>query len=388
MRNRVRQDVSRYQSLPDLAPEESHQWQRYYNELDAARIGTIHNLCGEILRAHPAEAGIDPRFGVLDETQAALLVQETVETVLAWTVQAPEAAPLFDLLRERPLQDLITFLLSHRLTIQEAVKHLPVGTILSHWHTQLETEQVAAIAHMQADPAFQEAMGSLEMNVANTPDDKAEQQRQFALAALLGLASESLAGQLRNLAALDEIKLVGGSMNNWPGGKAQLQEVKKAFKYVREAYRQRPYLRLSLNDQDEAIAAAMPAIYSLFQTAQDIYQRYKADREALDFDDLEALAIDLLQNHAAIRTYWQAQIQALLVDEFQDTNEQQRRFIRLLCPEAGKLFIVGDAKQSIYRFRGADVTVFATEKERIARESGQLIDLDTSYRAHEELLAV
>ncbi|MCB8943069.1 MAG: UvrD-helicase domain-containing protein [Ardenticatenaceae bacterium] len=387
MRNRVRQEVGKYLAVPDLPPEVSEQWQAYYNELDAARIGTIHNLCGEILRAHPAEAGIDPRFGVLDETQAALLMQETVEAVLAWAVQAEGLLPVFELLRERPLQELVSFLLSHRLPLAAAISQIEPQAVLAHWQNQLAAAQAEELAQFLADAACQQAVRTLQMNQADRQDDKAEQQRLLALTAFHGPEAESLAGRLRNLAILSTIDLRGGSVGNWSGDKEKLREVKEALRCVRDAYKERPILQQSLNAQDEAIAAAMPAIYRLCQQAWHIYQSRKAEREALDFDDLEALAIDLLHKHGSIRTYWQEQIQALLVDEFQDTNEQQRRFIRLLCPDAGKLFIVGDAKQSIYRFRGADVTVFATEKERIAQDKGQLIDLDTSYRAHEALLA-
>ena len=83
MRNRVRQDVGGYLRAGALSAEELGRWQELYNELDAARIGTIHQLCADILRTHPAEVGIDPQFAVLDETQAALLVQEAVEAALA-----------------------------------------------------------------------------------------------------------------------------------------------------------------------------------------------------------------------------------------------------------------------------------------------------------------
>ena len=92
-----------------------------------------------------------------------------------------------------------------------------------------------------------------------------------------------------------------------------------------------------------------------------------------------------------MQTRWQAETAALLVDEFQDTNDRQRRLVRRLTSrlggDAGKLFIVGDAKQSIYRFRGADVTVFRQERERIAGAGGAVVALDTSYRAHRELIA-
>ncbi|MGC9396800.1 MAG: UvrD-helicase domain-containing protein [Anaerolineae bacterium] len=110
-------------------------------------------------------------------------------------------------------------------------------------------------------------------------------------------------------------------------------------------------------------------------------------RRALDFDDLEAGALALLCDHPAASARWQAEVRALLVDEFQDTNARQRDLLALLNGDAGKRFIVGDGKQSIYRFRGADVTVFrATQREIAAQGQGYL--LETSYRAHRDLITV
>ncbi len=386
MRNRVRQEIGTYLSSPGLNVEEKQAWQVYYNELDAARIGTIHNLCAEILRTHPAEIGIDPRFIVLDETQSALLAIEARESALAWAVNADSAAPLFDLLSEQQLQDLIATLLKKRLAVSQLIGEHAAETILVHWQSKLQEFQEEAVERLLANEAFIAAKRTLRQNQADNSTDKAEVQRHLVLDALATLVNESLAGKLRNISALDGIRLGVGSQKSWPGGKEQLSEVKEALKRLREMYRAEPLLKKTLNEQDERIAAAMPAVYALWQQAHAAYQRLKEEREGLDFDDLEALAIQLLENHTAVRHYWQSQVQALLVDEFQDTNEQQCHLIRLLCPDPGKLFIVGDAKQSIYRFRGADVTVFAREKEEIGRQGGVLIDLDTSYRAHEPLL--
>jgi ATP-dependent exoDNAse (exonuclease V) beta subunit len=88
----------------------------------------------------------------------------------------------------------------------------------------------------------------------------------------------------------------------------------------------------------------------------------------------------------AVRARWQREFQAILVDEFQDTNARQRHLVALLDDGSGKLFIVGDAKQSIYRFRGADVSVFRGERGRIEREGGHHVHLETSYRAHRALI--
>jgi ATP-dependent helicase/nuclease subunit A len=138
---------------------------------------------------------------------------------------------------------------------------------------------------------------------------------------------------------------------------------------------------------EEQLAEAVPALQSLFDYAATAYHRLKEERQALDYDDLEAGALALLQENVAVRARWQEEIQALLVDEFQDTNGRQRDLVTLLNAGRGRLFIVGDAKQSIYRFRGADVVVFRGERERIERAGGAALSLDTSYRAHRDLIA-
>ncbi|MCA9873100.1 MAG: UvrD-helicase domain-containing protein [Anaerolineales bacterium] len=384
MRNRVRKEIAGYLAQPSLSVADRQRWQGHFNRLDAARIGTIHNLCSEILHAHPAEVGIDPRFTVLDETQATLLVQEAAEATLAWMVADEQALPLLALLRERPLLNLITTLLTNRLAVRDVVSRLPADTVLGHWEAQLAARQAEQLQRLLVDPAFVEAHCHLQTNQSTNPDDKCELERQTALAALDIPSDATVTDVLRQLSELESLRTNVGSQKNWSG--ETLQEIRQALRYIKAAYKEEKLFKLSINDQDEAIAAAMPAIYRLFQYAQQVYYRLKSERDALDFDDLEALAIHVLETFPAIRSYWQDQMQALLVDEFQDTNARQARFIRLLCPDAGKLFIVGDAKRSIYRFRGADVTVFAAEKGQIQRAQGTLVDLDTSYRAHEQLL--
>jgi superfamily I DNA/RNA helicase len=81
MRNRVREQMRQYLAA---GPVDAARWEDLYQELDAARISTIHGLCAEILRAHPAEAGLDPRFDVLDEAQSRLLMSAALDEALAW----------------------------------------------------------------------------------------------------------------------------------------------------------------------------------------------------------------------------------------------------------------------------------------------------------------
>ena len=129
----------------------------------------------------------------------------------------------------------------------------------------------------------------------------------------------------------------------------------------------------------------------------------KDEQQALDFDDLEGKAAQLFTENENVRARWQRETRAVLVDEFQDTNDRQRQIvyaltgfhtcptsasdaIRLSAPQSVELFIVGDAKQSIYKFRGADVTVFRQVQADIAAANGLPLDLDLTFRTHKPLL--
>jgi ATP-dependent helicase/nuclease subunit A len=396
MRNRVRDEIRRYLETPGLSEVERDRWQDLYSALDAARIGTIHGLCSEILHSHPAEAPVDPRFEVLDEGQANLLRRQAVDETMAWVAEDPGLVRLFELLGERGLRDALDTLLRQRLDAATAFSRMPED-VLAHWRAASTARQTETLRDLLSSADWQAAAATVREAAAVRADDLLEIQRHSASAALREAdTSTRLADRLSALARLGAIRLQGGGAKAWPGGKAQLEEVRRALKTLREAWNSARILQLSLTPQDEALAAAMPALHACFGFGCDRYATLKRERQALDFDDLEAGALALLETNAAVRARWQDEAAAILVDEFQDTNDRQRRLVRCLNAsasaggdgEGGKLFIVGDAKQSIYRFRGADVTVFREERERVARAGGAVLPLDTSYRAHRELLQV
>ncbi|MGB3716723.1 MAG: UvrD-helicase domain-containing protein, partial [Candidatus Promineifilaceae bacterium] len=138
---------------------------------------------------------------------------------------------------------------------------------------------------------------------------------------------------------------------------------------------------------DRAWAEALPDLRRLLDQVLQGYSDLKGNGRDLDYDDLESGALKILRDFPAVRARWQAEIKAILVDEYQDTNLRQRDLVNLIAGDGGKLFIVGDAKQSIYRFRGADVAVFRAERARIGAGDGRAFQLTTSYRAHRDLLS-
>ncbi|MFW6162979.1 MAG: UvrD-helicase domain-containing protein, partial [Planctomycetota bacterium] len=398
MRNRVRAEVQRYLTRPDLTPEQRDRWQAVYAGLDAARIGTIHSLCAEILRAHPAEARVDPRFQVLEEGQAALLRQEVLDAALAWAADEPDVVGLFTLF-DGPdaLRGVLQALLQQRLDALAAFAAVAFDAVpddpLTHWRQALRDQQWVRLGALLSDPAWVDAVDTLRRAASTDPDDAMARQRRWVLSTIDAVAgrpdseAEPLDAQLAALSRLDEINLGGGSYKAWAGGKADKVAVKDALGTLRTLWRDHEdLLELELTPLDEELAAALPGLEAVFRFTCQRYQAEKRSQRTLDFDDLESGAVALLRNHSAVRARWQRAVEAILVDEFQDTNARQRDLVRLLCGDAGSLFIVGDAKQSIYAFRGADVTVFRAERDRIVGDDGEGWPLSTSYRAHRGLV--
>ncbi len=386
MRNRVREAVRAYLDTPGLDAAEGERWQGLYSGLDAARIGTIHSLCAEILRHHPAEAAIDPRFDMFDEGQMALLQAQVADEALTWAADDPLTVTLFALLGESDLRQLASTFLQHRLQlgamwgddVQEPEEPL------ERWERALAAARDSAWDAFLGDATFCEAVGVLEHCEPLDPNDRMAQQRDLALEAM----SCQNAPREEAFSALAGINLSGGRQAAWAGGKDELAEVKGALKALRELWRaQAPMLTLSLNKADAQVAAHYPALRAFYEWTSQRYEARKAERRALDFDDLEAKALALLRDDPAVRAYWQTEIESLLVDEFQDTNARQGALLELLNGEGGRLFIVGDGKQSIYRFRGADVTVFREVWSKIG-ERGACHSLETSYRAHHALIEI
>jgi ATP-dependent helicase/nuclease subunit A len=390
MRNRVREEIGRYLAHPDLDEDERQRWQDLQRQLDAARIGTIHSLCTEILHAHPAEARVDPRFEVLDEGQANLLLAQSVDEAMAWAADDAGAVTLFALLGEGGLRATLETLIRRRLEAEECLAALP-EPLWPVWESALLPPIQAFVDDGRIRDAFDELL----------------RLRADGTLARAEAAGDTLAAPLgRLLSVWDEI-LAARQQADWPAVSARLATLRGEMKQKGRAANWEPanpkaiikdlqarydgelgeWIGKGINlALDRQLVEAMPALYRLFEQAVTVYQALKRDRQTLDFDDLEHGALALLRENAAVRARWQREVQAILVDEFQDTNARQRDMVQILNGEGGKLFIVGDAKQSIYRFRGADVVVFRQERERIEREGGVALPLKTSYRAHRELI--
>jgi ATP-dependent exoDNAse (exonuclease V) beta subunit len=139
----------------------------------------------------------------------------------------------------------------------------------------------------------------------------------------------------------------------------------------------------ALDDVDAARACVL--LDELLQRFGDSYEQLKRARGAVDFDDLELLARELLAERESVRAAWSERFELLMVDEFQDTNHRQLGILAAL--DRGNLFTVGDELQSIYGFRHADVSLFRARRGELEQLGGSL-RLTQNFRSREALLAV
>ncbi len=345
--------------------------------VDSAWISTIHGMCSRILRAHAFELGLDPAFVVLDESVAGELLEGATEEVLAEIREEgsyPELRAEFDL-RGRAGEDGPSTVFGMVARLRDAAASALEGFDSIEFPGEAPdltgelralSEQVGrALALGRACKAFGSKTGAKEEAALVA----SEAALEGFLAAPPGardarLARETLSGVAR------------------PNGnayrKADMREVGAE-------------LRAAWEDASLAcaFATAGPLARDVVEIARAVDERYaRAKRAAggLDNDDLLALTLRAFRDHPDVAREMGRRFRLVMVDEFQDTNAQQVRMIELMSGrDACHLVTVGDAQQSIYRFRAADVSVF---RERgAALGEGSTVRLSKNFRSHADVLS-
>ncbi|MFA7396661.1 MAG: UvrD-helicase domain-containing protein [Sphaerochaetaceae bacterium] len=153
---------------------------------------------------------------------------------------------------------------------------------------------------------------------------------------------------------------------------------------------------IGLND-----TSSLESAFDVFELLRELYLKRKKEKGVLSFKDVAHMAHDILISHTNLRRYYQQKFRFIMIDEFQDTDLLQKEILFLLAQKEGldvqgvpsakeiehdKLFFVGDQKQSIYRFRGADVSVFNALLDEVELSGGKRINLATNYRSEQQLV--
>ena len=358
--------------------------------LEEAHVNTIHGFCADLLRERPVEARVDPLFAVLTEPQASRLYDRAFR---AWLQEA---------LREPPegLRRALRRTAAPSFGGGEADGPIDrlrnAGRSLAEWRDfpsawrrpafarEREIDRLVGDLHRLAE--LTAAASSTRDNLFIDTDGVRRLSRQIRLEESFGRRDYD--GWEARL--VDLVRDRGFSRTRKGSG----------YKFGRDVTRtdvlaRRDALFAGLQQfKKEADADLAACLQHELAGATSRYQSLKAAAGSLDFADLLVRARDLIRSNAEVRGHLQAKFRRIFVDEFQDTDPIQAEILLLLAaddggatdwtaatPIPGKLFIVGDPKQAIYRFRGTDVATYWRVATHLSASGGRLVQLQTSYRS-------
>ena len=396
MTDRVRRMLAEFADAA-TTPEERRRLLGWLEEAGDARISTIHSFCSVLLRTHAIEAGVDPNFAVCaDDLVARQMACEAADQAVLSAVEGQNtdvADLLTHLTFEQAVEHVSTLL--HMRTGVDLEQYADAQAVLDRWQQLLADHRDRLWRDLQADTQLVGLASQLaDVDCVGT---KLESLQTQLLAAAGELLMDQAAWRSGALARAREVSPGGLGGKNYTACRHLMKDVQAGLeKYA--------MLGADLADVDRQAAGQLATLARLSQSAVGVYAKAKRAAGMLDFDDLLAATHGLLLGNERLRKRLAADIDQLLIDECQDTDRFQLELLGALVgdvaettgqgtrdsglgetPEppksGGRLFVVGDAKQSIYRFRGAQVEVFEDLCRKIGARHQE--HLDISFRTHD-----
>lgn len=397
---RLRTEIERARQKPDC-PEEARAFLlQALSELEEARIGTIHSFCADILKERPVEAGIDPLFEVAPDERARPLFHLAFNRWFEGQLANPGEA-VRRILRRPPRREFfgIQGAALARRRRDDGPKRLLRGAA---WELVNERDFTAPWRHL---PNF-DRKREIDALLAEMKE-LGEWSEKGASDQWLTKSLKYLKNYIAEIERTEEL-----SERDYDGIEARLFTFLSGWKskhyvaYFRtddfpkeELKKRRDALKEKVEEfVGHAGAELAPLLREDLWSLVEEYERLKERAGYVDFLDLLVRVRNLVRDNQSIRTELQQRFTHIFVDEFQDTDPLQAEILMLLAadnpkqddwrqsqPVQGKLFIVGDPKQSIYRFRRADVRLYEEVKRCIMASGGGLIQLNVSFRSAPEL---
>jgi len=389
LRLREALEIERAQASGD----EALRLERALETLEDAHVNTIHGFCADVLRERPVEARVDPMFTVLTDAQADALYTRAFRAWLQEALRDPPevlrralgrtSAPMFGDAEDGPIDRL------RRAGRQLAEwRDFPAAWRRPPFDLHRELDRLIAALHQLA--AVTAGASSQKDNLYIDTDAVRRLSRQIQLEQLSG-AQDHVGWEGR---LIDLLRDRGFSRTRKGSGYKFGKDVSRA-----DVLLARDSLHADLQQfKREADADLAAGLQTELAGATARYQALKVSAGALDFADLLTRARDLIRDNEDVRRHLQQKFIRIFVDEFQDTDPIQAEILLLLSssdprvtrrheidPVRGKLFIVGDPKQAIYRFRGTDVATYWTVRDQLGAGGGRVLQLTTSYRSLPEI---
>ena len=371
----------------DATGPQRAQLRRWIDELPEARISTIHSFCASLLRAHAVEAGIDPSFSVCaDDLLVGQLLEEACDAAMLAAAEDNDRQ-LTALLEHLPYPtviELLTKLVSERQLL-DTESYRDTEQVIAAWQGLLENQRQAAWGRLEDDTALADLARGITGEPCDDPSDKLLAKREELMPVVNAIIADPAARTPENFAFACNFTVGGvGGKAGW-GSRDAAMDLRHRIKKLKDILTlYAPYAE-TLNEMDQRSAEALVALTSLADDAGKRYTSAKRGRGLLDFSDLIVHASSLIRSNPDVRRQLAGGIDQLLIDECQDTDAFQLQMLAELVSgddaDAAQAFVVGDAKQSIYRFRGADVEEFDNTCSSLGR--GQSESLDLSFRTHQ-----
>jgi ATP-dependent helicase/nuclease subunit A len=400
LQERVRESVS--DRLATVDGETYEEWREYHDALPEAYIHTIHGFCARLLREYALEADVPVGFDVIEETAARGQQQDTVERFIDQHLEDDRLELLTDIYYRDRLEELLADLLDehHRARnwadawadatpedYVEFVRERYCAIDIDAARRHLESDEIRTaledICHVAPiESAGRERIG-IAQNVAtavethgldiDAMDDVAVHDAMATICEALTSEGTAYRGGFDAWSYTGHDDWDDGNARRYDDGTTMLAELLPVEAWATSD-------RLGV---DHNAARYYVALASLYQDLHDTYQERKSREPALDFADLIDAAIDLLESNEVIRNSLRESFDYVMLDEVQDTDPRQWELVQLLTSldddyDECNVFVVGDEKQSIFRFRGADVAQFSRERRRLetANEMKELPPLE------------
>ena len=355
-------------------------------KVDDAWVSTIHGMCSRMLKAHAIELGIDPAFKVVEGQVQETLIQKAINDVLEIARVDGFGHSLGDLFSEYNARSQYGGISVESMmrSIMSAVGSCPDGFDAIEFPSGLSdplsvlmtarelVETLVQAAGAEKDSGKKDAFLLVATGVCEKIDKLVESYAE----------GREDAARSASQAALDALKVLSSMKMSRDFGtasyKSMVDEVEPRFGECVMA------LRLAASQENLA------TLLNLAVKAQQLYSEQKHALGVLDNDDLLIMASLMMEKRPEIAAQYADKFKIIMVDEFQDTDQMQVNMIRRLAgPGACRLCTVGDAQQSIYRFRGADVLVYEKHLESVkAADEDAVIELPDNFRSHGDILSL
>ena len=359
----------------DSAGRQKELYGRALADLEQVFAGTIHSFCARLLRERPVEAGIDPAFLEMDEIEDRIHQDEVWEEYLIRLLY--EDGDALEILHNLDVTSRELREIYHTLALYPEVKPF--------------TKEVSAPDIINARKELRAFISYASKNLPEGMPEKGWDAVQDAVRdakrMIRALRPEDMRDFFRILGTFEKNMKV--TQNRW-ASKEIAKDIQSRIKKFQEDV-VIPSLRKWREFRHFHLMKAV-------RPAADLCRQRRREKSTLNFQDLLMNASQMLRDNPEVRTYFRKRFTHILIDEFQDTDPIQAEVMLYLTgtdveekdwhklkPEQGSLFVVGDPKQSIYRFRRADIDTYNLVKEIVRRSGGMLAELRSNFRSMESI---